>query len=29
VTADEVVAATGAPLAVADDLREMLLPTTV
>jgi 3-oxoacid CoA-transferase subunit B len=29
VTADEVVAATDAPLAVADDLREMPLPATV
>ncbi|WP_409330474.1 CoA transferase subunit B [Trujillonella humicola] len=28
VTADEVVAATGAPLAVADDVREMSLPAT-
>jgi 3-oxoacid CoA-transferase subunit B len=29
VTADEVVTATGAPLTVADDLREMPLPATV
>jgi 3-oxoacid CoA-transferase subunit B len=29
VTADEVVSATGAPLTVADDLREMPLPATV
>jgi len=29
VTADEVVAATGAPLTVADDLREMPFPATV
>jgi 3-oxoacid CoA-transferase subunit B len=29
VTVDQVVAATGAPLTVADDVREMALPTTV
>jgi len=29
VTVEEVVAATGAPLTVADDVREMALPTTV